>query len=519
MTSQAVHVGQAEVEQDEVGPARLPALEGRPAVGRLLNADSRGPELADQRRAGLVVVLDDQDGRLGASLGRVTTLPGPAGDGRTAAAGRSRSIASPPSSLARAPTRPPIASTRPRTTASPIPVPDREPPGRAGHPVELVEQPSEASRPGRPARRPRRSGGRSRRRRSRGRDPDRRVRGRVYLSAFSTTLVTRLVEEDRVDVDGRRRRASTSSGRSAEAPARAARASGRRGRRARTRRGPPGARRPRSGCRSSRFVTRRLRYSTSRSIAVGALAPARPRSRPTARPERPGRGPDRRQRRSQVVRDRLEQGRLQGVALAGDLGGRRFGGEPVLARAWPSWSAAAASRRVSVRSGSRPSAARERPRSSRYGSSPASIRTRKTSNPDGRRAPAAPGCGRDPSWPARRPAVRWRTRWRRGQPVVAGPRGVGRDAPRPARRVRARPRRGSMLAPSRRIAAIVGQHRRRRRPRRERTAHPEQRLAPRAPARSPQSPREALEGGELADHDPDEQQQHEVERARPAGRR
>ena len=54
--------------------------------------------------------------------------------------GRSMSIARPPSSLRRAATRPPIASTRPRTTARPIPVPERELRGRARHAVELLEQ-------------------------------------------------------------------------------------------------------------------------------------------------------------------------------------------------------------------------------------------------------------------------------------------------------------------------------------------------------------------------------------------
>ena len=46
--------------------------------------------------------------------------------------------------------------------------------------------------------------------------------------------------------------------------------------------------------------------------------------------DRPGGGADRGQRRPQIVRDRLEQGRLEGVALAGDLGRLRLVGEAIL---------------------------------------------------------------------------------------------------------------------------------------------------------------------------------------------
>ena len=127
---QPVHVRQAEVEQDHIRAARRPALEGRLAVGRLAGPVTPPRQLADDHRASLVVVLDDQDDR---SVGvRWLDHPAPAVAAEGCAAGRSRSTASPPSSLARAVTRPPIVSTSPRTTARPMPVPDRDPRSRPG---------------------------------------------------------------------------------------------------------------------------------------------------------------------------------------------------------------------------------------------------------------------------------------------------------------------------------------------------------------------------------------------------
>ena len=100
--------------------------------------------------------------------------------------------------------------------------------------------------------------------------------------------------------------------------------------------------------RSRRFVTSRLRYSTSRSMA-STLSRWSSGLRPRAGPQGAGRGPDGGQRRAQVVRDGLQQGRLQGVALARDLGRLRdSAASRSCATAWPTWSAAEASRRVSV---------------------------------------------------------------------------------------------------------------------------------------------------------------------------
>ena len=114
----------------------------RRAVGCLLDAVAARGQLAHQHRAGLVVVLDDEDRR---TAGRTPVdsrsragLGGSCG-GHRAAAGRCRSPARPARCGAPRP-RPPIASTRPRTTARPMPVPSasRRPPG---HAIELLEQP------------------------------------------------------------------------------------------------------------------------------------------------------------------------------------------------------------------------------------------------------------------------------------------------------------------------------------------------------------------------------------------
>jgi len=90
-----------------------------------------------------VVVLHDEYARAG--LTGLPGLPAPiatrlppherlpsATSAGARAARRSMSIARPPSSLGRAPTDPPMASTRPRTTASPMPVPARDRLGAPG---------------------------------------------------------------------------------------------------------------------------------------------------------------------------------------------------------------------------------------------------------------------------------------------------------------------------------------------------------------------------------------------------
>ncbi len=118
-----LHVGQAQVEQDEIRPARLPAFDRRPAVRGRHDVVAAGRHVAPQRLASRLVVLDEQDlGTAGASVG--VGHAGPAISASCAgAAGRSTSIARPPSSPRRASTAPPMASARPRTTDRPIPVP------------------------------------------------------------------------------------------------------------------------------------------------------------------------------------------------------------------------------------------------------------------------------------------------------------------------------------------------------------------------------------------------------------
>ena len=150
----------------------------------------------------------------------------------------------------------------------------------------------------------------------------------AYLSAFSTVFADRLVEEDRIDVDRRtsrstdarapiaeprRRRSSVLRDEVVELEDVAARRAGRR---------------PRSGSGRAGLSPARLRYSTSRSIA-SALLGAGPRRQPAAGPQGAGRRADGRQRRPQVVRYRLEERRLQLVALARDLRRLRLRSETV----------------------------------------------------------------------------------------------------------------------------------------------------------------------------------------------
>ena len=258
----------------------------------------------------------------------------------------------------------------------------------------------------RPGRRPRSSGGPRRRRDARAAIRI-GVAGGVYLIAFSSDVGQRLVEEDRVDLDGRsvevdvERAGRRAAAEPLEGPAdevveledvalgRSAPASIR--------------------LRSSRFVTSRLRYSTSRSIA-SALSRWSSALEPLPGPQRPGRRADRRERRAQVVRDRVEQRRLERVALARDLGGLRFGGQPVLARA-PGRAGRPPRREAASRSdvGSPACRARAPPRSSR------TTRRRPRSGPGRPRRPrsprpaAGPAGGRGPISPASSPGIRWST--------------------------------------------------------------------------------------------------------------
>ena len=134
--------------------------------------------------------------------------------------------------------------------------------------------------------------------------------------------------------------------------------------------------------------------------------------------QRPGGGPDRRQRRPQVVRDRVEQRRLERVAPPGDLGGRRLALEPVaLERAADLVGGRGQDPRLAgvgiaelARRGSTqtdPKAWSPAVMATRYGDLVAARR---------RTCRRGPGRGRGPTRPARRPAA---GAGRRGRPAPA----------------------------------------------------------------------------------------------------
>ena len=184
------------------GRLRFPPFERRAPVGRLHDPVAACAEVPNEGRPRLLVVLDDEHRRERSRwVGRAHPGAWRGTCGGAGAGLRSRSMARPPSSLRRADTRPPIASTRPRTTARPIPVPDRERRGRAGDPVELLEQPWECRVRDARAGSPRRSVGRSRPPRRPGRRARIVASGGVYFIALSSDVRHRLVEEDRVDGD------------------------------------------------------------------------------------------------------------------------------------------------------------------------------------------------------------------------------------------------------------------------------------------------------------------------------
>ena len=192
--------------------------------------------------------------------------------------------------------------------------------------------------------------------------------------------------------------------------------------RRRSARSAPASIRPRS----RRFATSRSRRATSRSIA-SALARSTGLVEVAVRPERACGGADRRQRRSQVVGNRLEQCGLQGVALAGDLGRLRLGGEPVVGerladlvggRRHESRDAA-----VRVARAGRPRApdrAERRARRPRSGPGGCTWPPARRSSPAG--APVPPMCSRT-HWAGSSPGMRRRTQWS----VPPGGGGVARE--------------------------------------------------------------------------------------------
>ena len=303
------------------------------AVGRLVDPVAAARELADERRPasprrprrrriGRSVAPSGRRGRHAGGRRRPSTAR------RRRAAGRCRSRGRRARSAARChPTRP---SPRPgrarRPGRSRCPSASRR---RAGHPVELVEELRQGrvgdARPGVLDREPDRAG-------SSGSGA-----AEIRIGASGRRVLDRVLEDVRhglVEEAPGRRRPAVRRGRSSAAAIAEARAgagsivcptrssSSNTSRSAR--RAPASIR-----LRSSRLVTSRLRYSTSRSMA-SALSCWSSAAEAGAGSQRPGGGPDRRQRRPQVVRHRLQQRRLERVALARDLGGLGLRGEPVL---------------------------------------------------------------------------------------------------------------------------------------------------------------------------------------------
>ena len=137
----AVAVRQAEVEQDQVGPVGVPRAERLGDRSGLGDAVAVAAEVATDRRPGRLVVLDEEHVRADAgsvaagrrAVGRCVggSSAGPGGSsprlGGSPATGIVTTTRSPPSGLDSAATLPPIASVRPRTTASPMPIPRRDP--------------------------------------------------------------------------------------------------------------------------------------------------------------------------------------------------------------------------------------------------------------------------------------------------------------------------------------------------------------------------------------------------------
>ncbi len=237
------------------------------------------------------------------------------------------STARPPSSLRRAVTRPihRLDEARDDRQADPRPAPRALP--LPGHAVELLEEARQGLR-------------RHARPTVLDRDPDpilarsqAEIRigapGPAYFAALSRVLLrTWPMNTSSTRIGGRSGSTWTSTGRSPRAAAARRTASATTSltvSTTRVGRSSPASTR----LMSSRFVTSRLSHSASRSIdaAIARRLSARPIDRRIH--ERAGGRPDRRERRAQVVRDRVEQGGLQRFAPPRHLRRRRLAGEPI----------------------------------------------------------------------------------------------------------------------------------------------------------------------------------------------
>ena len=165
-----IGIGQAEVEDDEVGSLGIPGSDGVGRRARLTDLVAVRLEVRGDQRPRRAVVLDEQDVRAARGLRprsaarsrsrralvlRVRTPIALSSLGGSGAASRKTSTARPPSWLALARHLAAHGLGEPLHDAEP----DAEPSPRAftlpRHAIELVEQPRAAMRPGRLARRPR----------------------------------------------------------------------------------------------------------------------------------------------------------------------------------------------------------------------------------------------------------------------------------------------------------------------------------------------------------------------------
>ena len=116
----AVHVGQAEVEDDGVGRVGGRLLEGLGAVGREVDVVVPGAQVDAEGPQQLGFVVDDEHAGHDAAWLR-SRRPGEAGE--ESAAGNETTMVSPPPGVSSGSRVPPMASTSPRDSASPRPIP------------------------------------------------------------------------------------------------------------------------------------------------------------------------------------------------------------------------------------------------------------------------------------------------------------------------------------------------------------------------------------------------------------
>src|SRR5439155_6548699 len=116
----AIEVRQPEVEEDQVGAPLLEALQRLLAVLRRLDLEVVPREVRAHGPQDGRLIVDNQDARAG---GAAHARAPSSCAGVSAASGNVNRKRAPPPGRFSAQMRPPCASTRPRTTASPTPVP------------------------------------------------------------------------------------------------------------------------------------------------------------------------------------------------------------------------------------------------------------------------------------------------------------------------------------------------------------------------------------------------------------